>query len=415
MEKQYHEAETALFGTVQRADESNDSYLARADVQWMKLLAQKLKVEDLQAYVVLRGSQLSPEDKKKVILESDSSLEGKLTMTRVNEAVRLLGAQFFQDMTGGKRTTRTKVYEQSALLTETHDDDGPEDTFATGHDDNEDEFIDGLAHDGDEDATLVADFELAASETLQDDPSLAEAFNAYQDARRRLSEKFRNRGFWPTSKGSYHSGKGRGGKFNKGKGGKNAFDNRPRRSLQDRILNSNCRICGRKGHWRAECPYKGTSQGSTAGSTTPGTAPTTTVVTENADDEPNVLPMEVMQLPMHRSIDQDTETRVAQTNASEVSVFHVWGQYKPNHKGIQKESSGNKGNIVGIGHDRLQARLSRNKPAPKQPDQCSASDSARSRLKHKISVIRARKFQPELIQSPAIQGLRFCERSGGPT
>ena len=414
MEKQYHEAETALFGTVQRADESNDSYLARADVQWMKLLAQKLKVEDLQAYVVLRGSQLSPEDKKKVILESDSSLEGKLTMTRVNEAVRLLGAHFFQDMTGGKRTTRTKVYEQSALLTETHDDDGPEDTFATGHDDNEDEFIDGLAHDGDEDATLVADFELAASETLQDDPSLAEAFNAYQDARRRLSEKFRNRGFWPTSKGSYHSGKGRGGKFNKGKGGKNAFDNRPRRSLQDRILNSNCRICGRKGHWRAECPYKGTSQGSTAGSTTPGTAPTTTVVTENADDEPDVLPMEVMQLPMHRSIDQDTETRVAQTNASEVSVFHVWGQYKPNHKGIQKESSGNKGNIVGIGHDRLQARLSRNKPAPKQPDQCSASDSARSRLKHKISVIRARKFQPELIQSPASQGLRFVEGQEDP-
>ena len=194
LEKQYHEAETALFGTTQRADESNDSYLARADVQWMKLLAQKLKVEDLQAYVVLRGSQLTPEDKKKVILESDASLEGKLTMTRVNEAVRLLGASFFQDMTGAKRTSRTKVYEGNALVTETPDGDGPDEAFHTGHEDNEEEFIDGLAQEGDEDATLVADFELAASETLQDDPSLAEAFNAYQDARRRLSEKFRNRG-----------------------------------------------------------------------------------------------------------------------------------------------------------------------------------------------------------------------------
>ena len=201
----------------------------------------------------------------------------------------------------------------------------------------------------------MADFELAASETLQDDPSLAEAFNAYQDARRRLSEKFRNRGFWPTTKGSYYSGKGRGGKLNKGKGGKSAFDNRPRRSLQDRILNSNCRICGRKGHWRAECPYKGTSQGSSTGSTTPGTVPTTTVVTENADDEPDVLPMEFLQLPEHPTIDEDTETRVLPTDASEANAFHVWGQYQPNNQGIHKESCGNRGNIVGVGHERLQA------------------------------------------------------------
>lgn len=140
LEKQYQEAENALFGTTQRADESNDSYLARADVQWMKLIAQKLKVEDLQAYVVLRGSQLSPEDKKKVILESDSSLEGRLTMSRVNEAVRLLGATFFQDMTGGKRLSRTKVYEQAALQAESYDDDGPNETLAMGHDENEDDY-----------------------------------------------------------------------------------------------------------------------------------------------------------------------------------------------------------------------------------------------------------------------------------
>ena len=401
LEKQYQEAETALFGTTQRADESNDSYLARADVQWMKLLAQKLKIEDLQAYVVLRGSQLSPEDKKKVILESDTSLEGKLTISRVNEAVRLLGASFFQDMTGGKRTNRTKVYEGNALLTEPTDGDGPEEAFNIGHDDNEEEFIDNLAQDGDEDATLVADFELAASETLQDDPSLAEAFNAYQDARRRLSEKFRNRGFWPTSKGSYNSGKGKGGKFNKGKGGKGAFDNRPRRSLQDRILNSNCRICGRKGHWRAECPYKGTSQGSTTGSTPSSAMPTTTVITENAGDHVDVLPMEFMNLPEHRPIDEDTACSSKQPDASEVDVFHVMGQYKPVHEGIHGESLVSGAYIVGIGHDRLRARLTRNEPPPLQPDPSRKSESARDRLKQQVSARHARKFRPELCQSPA--------------
>ena len=301
----------------------------------------------------------------------------------------------------GKRLSRTKVYEQSALHAESYDEDGPTDTFATGHDENEDEFIDGLAHDGDEDATLVADFELAASETLQDDPSLAEAFNAYQEARRRLSEKFRNRGFWPTTKGSYSSGKGKGGKFTKGKGGKGGFDNRPRRSLQDRILNSNCRICGRKGHWRAECPYKGTSQGSTAGSTTSGAGPTTTVITEDIIEGPDVLPMEFMNLPVHGTLDEDSGTKTHPCRVSEMNVFHVLGQYGHYQGGIQIESRGNRNHIVGVGHDRLKARITRNKPGTLQTEPSRKSESAKARLRQHISVVNADRFRPEPIQSPA--------------
>ena len=71
---------------------------------WSKFLARKVKLEDLQPYVVLRGSLLSSEEKKKVILESDQSLEGKLTIQRVTDAVRVLGASFFSDMTGQKKT-----------------------------------------------------------------------------------------------------------------------------------------------------------------------------------------------------------------------------------------------------------------------------------------------------------------------
>ena len=73
----------AMYQCVQQPDESHDSYLARADVLWTMLLSQKLKMEDLQAYVTLRGSLLTHDDKKRVILESDTSLEGVLTMAKV--------------------------------------------------------------------------------------------------------------------------------------------------------------------------------------------------------------------------------------------------------------------------------------------------------------------------------------------
>ena len=70
---------------------------------WAKFLAQKTKIEDIQPYVILRGSLLSPEEKKKVILESDQSLEWKLTIRKVTDAVRMLGATFFNEMSGLKQ------------------------------------------------------------------------------------------------------------------------------------------------------------------------------------------------------------------------------------------------------------------------------------------------------------------------
>ena len=95
LERQYQDAERALFETIQKADESNDSFLARTDVLWSKLLARKMSLEDLQAYIMLRGSLLTSEEKKKVIL--DSEVDGKLTVQRVTNAIRTLGASFFLD------------------------------------------------------------------------------------------------------------------------------------------------------------------------------------------------------------------------------------------------------------------------------------------------------------------------------
>jgi len=234
-----------------------------------------LSIADLQAFVTLRGSLLSPDEKKRVILDADQSLEGKLTVPRVREAIRLLGATFFASMTGQKTTAKTKVYDAATMHVEHQDDANTADGLITTDDGGtEEDFIEALAMEGeDENAVLVADFEALAADTIQEDSELAQAFTTYSDARRRLSEKYRNRGFWPTSRSSsQNKGKGFGGKFSgqRGKGGFNP--NRQRKSLQDRIMQSNCRACGRKGHWKAECPFKSSAPSTT--SQPPSTAPT---------------------------------------------------------------------------------------------------------------------------------------------
>ena len=61
LEKRYSDAEKAIYQCNQQQDESHDSYLARADILWTKLRTQDLKLEDLQAYVTLRGAMLTNE------------------------------------------------------------------------------------------------------------------------------------------------------------------------------------------------------------------------------------------------------------------------------------------------------------------------------------------------------------------
>ena len=76
-------------------------------------------------------------------------------------------------------------------------------------------------------------------------------FSSYQEARKRLVEKTRSRGFWSNSKGKGSFGKKGFGK-QKGKGFRT-------KSLAQRIAESSCRRCGATGHWKAECPLNQTS------------------------------------------------------------------------------------------------------------------------------------------------------------
>ena len=76
-----------------------------------------------------------------------------------------------------------------------------------------------------------------------------DAMVTYLEARSKLLEKRRSRGFWPIKPGGkdnrgFGKGKGRG----KGK--------RQRDLLLARIAGSTCRLCNQKGHWEAECPNR---------------------------------------------------------------------------------------------------------------------------------------------------------------
>ena len=124
LEKKYEVAEKAFFRCTQKTDESNDSFLARADIYWTELLSKNMSLEELRSYIVLRGSLLSHEDKKRVILERDVSGKGQLTMEKVNQSVRMLGSGFFQEMTGARRDKGLKTYDHTAFTVDEIGDEG---------------------------------------------------------------------------------------------------------------------------------------------------------------------------------------------------------------------------------------------------------------------------------------------------
>eukprot|EP00435_Cladocopium_sp_Y103_P019643 s813_g4.t1 len=291
LEKTYEIVEKALFKCIQRQDESNDSFLARCDVVWSELKAKKIDLDQVHAYIVLRGSLLSSEDKKRVIIESESASTGALTIEKVSQSVRMLGTSFFNDMIGLKKA-RGKIYDQQALLTEDLHDESSEGAALIADDLGEEEFLEQLLHDEDEDALLIADYEPAAADTLQSDEDLAAAFTSYSEARKRLSDRFKNRGFWPIGAGT-GKGKSKNAGANKGKG--RGYGRGPRKSLQQRIMESTCRNCGKRGHWRAECPDR---QRAPSVSGTSSTSAAMTAEAVSLEGESNALPMEFIQLPV---------------------------------------------------------------------------------------------------------------------
>ena len=81
------------------------------------------------------------------------------------------------------------------------DDEGENEyeAYVTQDDALEDDVLEALAAENDEDAILVMQFEASISETIESDSELSAFCSTYQDARRRLSERVKVRGFWPVN------------------------------------------------------------------------------------------------------------------------------------------------------------------------------------------------------------------------
>ncbi|CAE7708982.1 GIP [Symbiodinium sp. CCMP2592] len=283
LEEKYEQFERAIYSTVQRNDETHDSYLARHDIHFEELLAQNISFEELRSYVLLRQSQLSSEDKKRIVIEHS----GKLTYDKVKASIRLLGSRFFGEMQGQRSSQRNKVYDANTLEEDSTDE--PEKAFqATASpsipavEENEyelePEYLEAMVASEDQDALQVQAFEEELEGFFQETPDLQEALVSYFEARNRLLAKKKSRGFWPIS-GAGQSSKGgrpfKGGKSGKGKG-KNS-----REQLLARIARSVCRACGERGHWKAECPKFG-RPGSMSGKGEAATTTVTEVIEETA-------------------------------------------------------------------------------------------------------------------------------------
>ena len=324
LEKKFELVERAIFRGQQKHDESSDSYVSRNDVVWSELLSKDVRLEEIRAYVLLRGSKLASEDKKRVIVESGAEAGGVLDVKKVTAAIRMLGSGFFQELTGNRRDRTLKTYDHHAFNLEEESEamDGEHTFWTTSEEYLDDNLLETLAAEDDEDALMVLQFEDTIAETVQADSELSAYFSTYQEARKRLSEKTKFRGFWGVSRkgGGDSKGYGKKGKSSKGKG---------KGGLERRIANSYCRICWKKGHWKNKCPMKpGSTSGSSTSSSMSSSIPTSVVTVDD-------LPEEFINL---ETID-DTQS----SSKQEVSCFVAQGLFMgPMNRHNQGNSYGSK-------------------------------------------------------------------------
>ena len=232
----YEKFEKVLYKTTQRPDETTQSYVNRLAVAFNEVEGRAVK--DFRAFIMLRQSALSVEDKKKVI----SMVGDTLSPEKVEGAMRQLSTRILMGQSDGKK----KVYPLNHVEEEAEEAMIVQESEAY----DEEATIQWLADQGDEEALIVQDFEDQLIEVCQENSDLSMCFNSYTEARAKIRDKLRHRGFWPPRAGK---GKSKGGK----KGGRqeNSF-RRKNQSLADRIANSSCRRCGQKGHWKQECPLR---------------------------------------------------------------------------------------------------------------------------------------------------------------
>jgi len=243
--------EKALYKVVQKNDEANHSYALRLQAAFNDL-GDKVSVKDMQAFVLLRQSGLTNEDKKRVL----SMTQGKLDIKEVEKAMRSLSTRVL--FSSGD--VRKKVYpthyvesEENVSLNETEPPiQSTYHTITEEEDALSAEILEQMVQQGDEDAMVIQQFEKDFEDMMQEVPDLQSALLSYQEARQRINDRRRSRGFWP-SKGK---GKGFNRDFHQGKGPRKGGARSGKDELLSRISRTHCKNCGALGHWKAECPLK---------------------------------------------------------------------------------------------------------------------------------------------------------------
>ena len=161
-EERYEYFERSLYGTIQKPDESHDSYLSRMESNFNELIHRQTTLEEVRAYVLLRQSSLPGEDKKKILLEHG----GKLSYQEVVSSYRLLGSKFFQEVQSGRPAQKTKVYDVNFV--EEPDSGGPvsdhtEKVIMLTQEDPDpeldNEFLEAMVAMEDQDALTISAFE----------------------------------------------------------------------------------------------------------------------------------------------------------------------------------------------------------------------------------------------------------------
>ena len=239
----YEKFEKAIYKTQQKNDESTMSFVNRLTVAFHEL-GDQTTIKELRAFILLRQSGLSSEDKRKVITMTGGDMEAK----KIEQAMRTLSTRILASGTEMRKKVYPANYVEEDFDEANLVDDGID----------EEALLEQWAEQGDEDALFVTEYEEQVLDLVQELPEMANCFSAYAAARNRLKERVQNRGFWPNRSAKGGRGKGQNGGKSRGRG------TSARRSLSDRIANSNCRICGRKGHWRLECPMRSTSSTTSA-------------------------------------------------------------------------------------------------------------------------------------------------------
>lgn len=191
LEERYEYFEKALYGTTQKHDESNDSFISRMESHFSELIARHTSLEEVQAYVLLRQSAIPPDDKKKILLEHS----GQLSYGPVVKSLRLIGSKFFHEFQSGKASTRNKVYD--ALLAEEPDASPDEPSVEkqilfAGYDEEAEldpEYVEALAAQEDADALIIQSFENEFEEFIQETAEMHLALTTYVEARQRLLDQ----------------------------------------------------------------------------------------------------------------------------------------------------------------------------------------------------------------------------------